>query len=110
MILETQDSTKLQDNIIQEWSKDGQTPLHNADFQLSTVLIQHGADVRTKDVDLKTPLHCAIQRNDLKTVELLIQHGAAVNARAYDRSTPLQIAAIENDSSKIVEDHSFQES
>lgn len=54
-----------------------QTALHLAfstkdPFPIVQLLMNHGLDVYAQQLDGKTPLHLAIEKNDLKTVQLLI--------------------------------------
>ncbi len=57
------------------------------------VLLKHGADVDTEDVDHKTPLHLAVSKSRRQgAVALLIEHGADINMRDGGHSAPLHIA------------------
>ena len=72
------------------------TPLHVAAWQFPNViplLIDHGADVHAKDVQGRTALHHAAERNRLKGIKSLITAGANVNAADNYGSRPLHCAA-----------------
>ena len=71
------------------------------DKNIVELLLDFGADVRAKNVDNKTPLHCAIAFGN--TVEqkglfkLLLDYGSEINARDKEGNTPLHVAAREGD-------------
>ena len=67
----------------------------DAEFERSTVrvLLEHGADVTTRDNTHSTPLHVASSKGNGEAVWLLIRHGAEVNAQDGRRRTPLHRAA-----------------
>ncbi|CAK1594787.1 unnamed protein product [Parnassius mnemosyne] len=44
--------------------------------RLCTFLLEHGAEVDARDMQLKTALHYAIQEHRLESARLLLQHGA----------------------------------
>ena len=79
----------------------GHTPLHilsqcNMDetdkkdiFNLSLLLIKHGAEVNSRDKNNKTPLHLAM-RDQPMLAETLLEHGADINAEDDEGQTPLQ--------------------
>ena len=66
------------------------------------VLLEHGADVASRDDTRSTPLHLASSDDfDLpEIVRLLIEHGADVTSRDGNHSTPLHLASL-NGASKI---------
>lgn len=61
------------------------------DIELARFLVEHGADVETRDAggfsgninDGRTPLKCAVDRGDVEMVKLLISAKANVNAKGY---------------------------
>ena len=61
------------------------TPLHRAVFDghldVYKLLIQHGADVNTKNEDGWTPLYWAVFEGYLEICKVLIEHGSDVNVR-----------------------------
>ena len=61
--------------------------------QIAQVLLEHGADVTSRDDTHSTPLHLAASNPDLEIVRLLIKHGADVNARNRNNFTPLHLAS-----------------
>jgi ankyrin repeat protein len=73
-------------------STNGETPLHAAlmrDRKIVQMLLDGGADVNYSDRWGRTPLHWAVEANDLALVDLLISRGANVNARDATDRTPL---------------------
>ena len=68
------------------------TPLHiaakcNADPEVVSLLIEHGADVHARDSLGNTPLYDATQNSDAhpEVIALLLEHGADPTAEAYSR-------------------------
>ena len=61
--------------------------------ELVKMLIERGADVKTRTDVGSTPLHSAADRGDLEIMEILIAHGADVNAKITGGTTPLHGAA-----------------
>ena len=60
-----------------------------------------GRPVAVADVDGTTPLHWAVQRDDVETVALLLRNGAQPNAANRYGMTPLTLAAV-NGNAQIV--------
>jgi ankyrin repeat protein len=60
--------------------------------QMVRLLIAHGADVKAKDKEGMTPLHCAAYFGDRNVVQLLLAEGAEVNARTVRDPKPDAIA------------------
>jgi hypothetical protein len=80
---------------------DLRTPLHLAvshgKIGVARLLLEHRADVDSRDKWGKTPLHLLFEDhgrgNDaLDLARLLLQHGADVNRRDQDNNTPLHLA------------------
>jgi FOG: Ankyrin repeat len=89
---------------------DHETPLHWAcqkgDREIAEMLVASGADVNAKRLDLKTPLHMALDEQSSflrpwtpvqaqghrSTAEMLIAKGADINARDKSGITPLHLA------------------
>ena len=71
----------------------GDPPLHLASayghLETMQLLIQHGANITTRDNSSSTPLHLASRSGRTQSMQLLIQHGADTNARDKRNSTPL---------------------
>ena len=67
----------------------------DAEVEMSAIrlLLEHGADVTTRDNTHSTPLHVASSKGNGEAVRLLIRHGAEVNAQDGRRRTPLHRAA-----------------
>ena len=75
---------------------------HSRNAEMVQVLLEHGADVASRDDTRSTPLHLA-SSDDLdlpEIVRLLIEHGADVTSRDGNHSTPLHLASL-NGASKI---------
>ena len=72
------------------------TPLHIAArygrIEVAHVLLQHGANVGTKDRDGGTALHRAAQYGKFEVVRVLLQHGADVGTKDRDGRTALHQA------------------
>lgn len=73
-----------------------ETALFKAGFEKSEQLIRAGADVNLCDEGYAT----AIFFSDLKTTQLLIAHGADVNQSDFEGDTPLSVAASYKDTEK----------
>ncbi|KAJ8669780.1 hypothetical protein QAD02_001039 [Eretmocerus hayati] len=77
----------------------GETPLHALLLQnieevaprreTVKLLLEHGADVNTRNFMLQTPLHDVKKGIDLDVTRLLLDHGADVNAQNIFCETPL---------------------
>ena len=76
------------------------TVLHEAAEQdkqeIADYLIQHGAEVNTKDSNGETPLYVAARVNSVEVAKLLLEHGAKVNTKDNDGLTPLLVATSVN--------------
>ena len=76
------------------------TVLHQAAEQdkqeIADYLIQHRAEVDTKNDNGLTPLHIAASYNSVEVAKLLLEHRAEVNTKDNDGLTPLYIAARDN--------------
>ena len=53
------------------------------------LLLQHGAELESKDVHGQTPLMWAAKRGSLEVLQCLVAHGAAVNAKDERKRTAL---------------------
>ncbi len=69
------------------------TPLHIAvscgTLESVQLLLDHGANVESRDISKRTPLHDAVMRGFVDTCKLLIESGAQVNAKDMSGSTPI---------------------
>ena len=85
---------------LEDWNRDGETPLHLAAWANSSVaasiLIANGADVHAKNKNDLTPLHFAAEKNATETAPLLLKNGADVNAKTNRDWTPLHWAVSHN--------------
>jgi len=78
------------------------TPLHSAAFdglvEVVRFLLEHNADVNSRDFQGQTPLHSSPRGSDsnkqINVIRLLLQHGADVNARGGYGQTPLYEAVV----------------
>ena len=77
----------------------GETLLHQAAYdgnlEVTTLLINQGADANAKSESGHTPLHLAAGNTNPGVVALLIDHGADVNAKNQFGQTPLHYADLE---------------
>jgi ankyrin repeat protein len=100
LIINSGANVKTEDN----WKKTG---LHYAargkgkPIVLVKQLIEKGAIVNAKDINGKTPLHCACTREwgedaDIEIVKCLWEHGADINEVDNEGATPLHLAVEEN--------------
>jgi ankyrin repeat protein len=76
---------------------DGRSPLHiailsNAGAEMLQIIIDMGARVSPVDLDGKTPLHLALERDKWDHAKLLADRGANVFAVAGDGKSPAEIA------------------
>ena len=88
-----------------------ETPLHIAAqgswrADIVRALVEAGADVNAKNVNLSTPLHYAALQGvsddeSDEGVKALIEAGADVNARNCDQETPLHLALCDIDSEAL---------
>ena len=62
-------------------------------LEVVKILVQNGADVNFRCLDMYTPLLIAIKYNHFEIAEYLLQNGADPNARGYNNKTPLHYAA-----------------
>ena len=74
------------------------SPLHIAAYydhsEMAGLLVKYGGNVHARrDKWSWTPLHVAVQREAVATVEVLIESGADINSRDMDGWTPLHVAA-----------------
>jgi uncharacterized protein len=67
-------------------------------LELLRLLLSRGADTAQRGLNDWTPLHYAVSRDDVASIELLAAHGAEINARTRidDLTTPLEEAEILN--------------
>ena len=79
----------------------GTTPLASAIFacrlDMVRLLVEHGAEVNTRDRHGVTPLHLAAREGLLRTAQYLLDRGANVKARDNDGRSPLHDAVCMND-------------
>lgn len=70
-------------------------PLHNAcsygHYEVTELLVKHGANVNVADLWKFTPLHEAAAKGKYEIVKLLIKHGADPTKKNRDGSTPLDL-------------------
>lgn len=75
--------------------KGGLVPLHNAcsygHYEVTELLVKHGANVNVPDLWKFTPLHEAAAKGKYEIVKLLMKHGADVSKKNRDNATPLDL-------------------
>jgi len=62
-------------------------------LEITSLLLQRGADVNAKGWYSSTPLHNACSVSHIPTIKLLLQHGADIQAQDGNASRPLHYAA-----------------
>lgn len=71
-------------------------PIHSAcaisNYDITDLLIKHGADVNAKQMQGVTPLHSAAHNGQTKLAKLLIDSGAYINSKMDNGQTPLFMA------------------
>jgi uncharacterized protein len=71
-------------------------PIHSvcasSHFDITELLIRHGADINAKQMKGVTPLHSTAHNGQTKLSKLLIDNGADINAKMDDGQTPLFMA------------------
>lgn len=76
------------------------SPIHSAcaisAFDIAELLIKHGADVNSKQMQGVTPLHSAAHNGQTYLAKLLIDNGADVNVKMDNGQTPLFMANEKN--------------
>ena len=88
---------------INSQNEHGQTLLAKAvalqEYNLTTFLVENGADLEIPNAKNQTPLHIATENTNLSTrlIKCLIDHGAKIDVIDASGKTPL-ILAIEKDS------------
>jgi len=83
--------------VIDEKKDDGYTALHlaalNNHLQVAETLIKMGhANLDIQNINHQTPLHLAVERQNIQIVRLLVSEGAKVNLTDRDGDTPLHEA------------------
>jgi len=75
-------------------------PLHSAvahhHFEISKLLVDHGADVNARQQGGFTPLHEAALGGCAEIATLLLEHGANINAKTDKGKTPIEFTAEES--------------
>ena len=63
-------------------------------FDMVKSLLEHGADINSRDAEYLTPLDRAALKGKVNVVRLLIELGADVNSRDEDGNTSLHFASL----------------
>ncbi|HSW61294.1 MAG TPA: ankyrin repeat domain-containing protein [bacterium] len=71
--------------------------LKNCQMNIAKLLVEHGADPKTKDKNGISALNIAIRNNFRETALLLVEKGADVKVYDDRKNTPLHLAAASND-------------
>ena len=50
-------------------------------LEIVRIIIQNGAEINTKNLAGRSPLHFAVQTKELEVVKLLVQSGADINVK-----------------------------
>jgi ankyrin repeat protein len=82
------------------------TPLHEAIGScvgMVKPLLDKGADVNCRQVDLRTPLHLAASYGKLKVARVLVECKADVNSRDKEGKTPLYLLLEDSDDDNILD-------
>lgn len=83
----------------------GSSPLHYATWfgQLPIIkyLMEHGADIKTRDIFDQTLIHAAAWNGELKLVEFFLEKGLSLEDKDKRGNTPL-LSAAKNDRLKVV--------
>ena len=61
-------------------------------LEIVRIIIQNGAEINTKNLAGRSPLHFAVQTKELEVVKLLVQSGADINVKDLKNQSPLDIA------------------
>jgi uncharacterized protein len=76
------------------------TPLHSAvasnNFEITELLLRHGANPNPKQQNDVTPLHSAAHNGNERIVKLLLQSGADLKAKMDNGKTPYDLATEKN--------------
>lgn len=71
--------------------------------EAATLLLEHGASLRAKDLDGWEPLHAAAYWGQVHLVELLVANGADLDAKSLMDETPLDVCGDEEVRAKLLE-------
>lgn len=64
----------------------------NGNARLINELIEHGANIETQNERGQTPLHTAVEAENINAVEVLLKHGSDTSVVDKNNETPLDIA------------------
>ena len=53
------------------------------------LLLKHGAEIKARNGNNKTPLHCAAENNSTESAKLLLERDAEIEARDANNNSPL---------------------
>ncbi|KAK3386679.1 ankyrin repeat-containing domain protein [Podospora didyma] len=94
--------------VVNERNDYGRTPLHIAtsslagcDRRLLSLLVQHGADVNSRDIQRSQPLASAALQGNIEATSFLIEEGASVNNRDWEGDNVLFDAVQRNQHSSV---------
>ena len=62
-------------------------------LELSKILVEHGADLNSRDVDGWTPLHAAAATGNIQMINMLVEGGASLVAINHNDKMPIDVSA-----------------
>ena len=63
-------------------------------LEIVRIIIQNGAEINTKNLAGRSPLHFAVQTKELEVVKLLVQSGADINVKDLKNQSQLLLTML----------------